>query len=254
MATAISEWAGKLGDDEPAVACKAYRQIEQEAVKAGAKGRQAMDEVADALAAELTAMTPERKNDEGKTIPPEPVHSAKARNAICRLLAYVGGSKQVPALAGQIKDLDTREMARWSLDRNTSDEATDALIAALGEIGPVFRTGVVNALGARQSGKATEALRKTALEDAITEVRINAIEALANIPDGENAVVVMRAAMSAEPAHTTRTYKAAIRLADRFARAGKTKEATGIYRMVSTSEDAPEAQKKAAEKMLGNWQ
>lgn len=246
MATAISEWVGKLGDSDPAVAFSACRQIEQAAAQAGAEGREPMDAVADALAEELTAMTPEGEDDQGRRVAPKPVHSVATRNAICRLMGFVAGSKQVPALAGAIKDLDVREMARWSLDRNCSDEATDALIAALDEVGPTFRIGVVGALRTRKSDKAAAALRRVALEDAIAEVRISAVESLAEYTDGDSAAVVMRTTLSTEPGHAVRAYRAAVRLAENFAKAGKTSEAAGLYRMVVSGAGVPDAQKQAA--------
>jgi len=246
MASEIKTWVGKLGDQDPAVAFEAYKKIEKAVTRAGAPGKQReAAELADALAAELIAKTAEETNKKDKKIPPKPVHSSEVRNKLCRLLAYVADGKQVPALVQQLGDLDVREMARWALDRNRSDQATEALIAALKEIGPVFRVGVVGALGVRQGDRVAAALRKVAMEDHIPEVRLAAVEVLPNFPDGDSAAVIMKATLAADKSHARRAYRAAIRLIDNLIKAGKKNEALGLCRMIAAG-PAPDPQRKTA--------
>jgi HEAT repeat protein len=246
MASEIKTYVEKLADQDPAVATEAYRNIEDKLMRAGAPGKQQeARDCADALVAELTARTAEKKNKKGRTIPPKPVHSPAVRNKLCRLLAYVADGKQVPALVQQLDDLDVREVARWALDRNTSHEATAALIDALDKVGPRFRMGIVGALGARQGEKVATALRKVAMQDPIPQVRIAAVEMLPRFPGGDTSVAVMRATLEADPEHRERAYRAGVRLADHLAKKGEKEKAQGLYRMIASG-PGPAPQKKVA--------
>lgn len=245
MASTIQEWVAKLGSENPAEAFKAYKQLEETATRASAPGSEARcAEVAADLAAELNAQTPPTKDEKGKEVPAKPKYSNTVRGKICRLLACVAGAKEVPALVQAIGDLEVREMARWSLDRNRSEEATDALIKALDEVGTEFRVGVVGSLGKRQGEKIVAALQKVAGADDEPDVRINAVEVLANIPEPTNAEVILKATQCPCPLHATRAWKAAVRLAENLRKAGKKSEAGELYRKIGS--DAPEAQKTAA--------
>ena len=247
MESEIHDWVTQLGNQNQVAAYRAYKHIEKAATRAGAPGNeQRRADLAAALVAELLAKGEPPKDKKGKPKgPPGPLYPAGVREKICRLLSYIAGAGEVPALVEVLDDLDVREMARFALDRNTSDAATDALVAALEQVGPVFRTGVVNALGKRQGPKVLGTLQKTAREEAIPEVRIVAVEALANIPEPSNADVVMKATKCPLPGHKRRAYKAAVRLAGNLAGAGHKSAAAQLYQTIQAG-DADEAQKKAA--------
>jgi len=246
MASTIQEWVAQLGSENAAEAFKAYKQLEETATRASAPGSEAKcAEVAAELAAELNAIkTPATKNEKGKDVPPQPKYSSTVRGKICRLLACVGGANQVPALVKAIGELEVREMARWSLDRNRSEAATDALIKALNEVGTEFRVGVVGSLGKRKCAMAMAALQDVANADAEPEVRINAVEVLANFPEPANADVILKATQCACPLHSTRAWKAAVRLAENLRKAGKKSDAAALDRKIGSG--APAAQKTAA--------
>ena len=247
MESYIHDWVVQLGDKDQVVAYRAYKNLEETATRAGAPGiENRRADLAATLAAELLAKGKPPKDKKGKPKgPPRPLYPAGVREKLCRLLSYVAGASEVPALAEVLGDLDVREMARFALDRNTSDAATDALIAALEQVGPTFRAGVVNALGRRQGPKVLGALQKTAAEETTPEIRIVAVEALAQIPEPSNAAIVMEAAKCPVPGHKTRAYKTAVRLAESLAGAGQKNAASQLYRAIQAG-DADGAQKKAA--------
>ncbi len=245
MASSVKEWIAQLADDKPAEAFKAYRRIEIAATRATAPGKESdRAEIAGVLAAELNAMNEPGKDKKGNEKPPEPKYPPQVRGKICQLLAYVGGGKEVSALVKAMETLEIRETARCSLDANTSEEAADALVKALDEIGAEFRLGVVNSLGKRGGPKAIDALRKAAADDKDPAVRIAAVEALAGIPDAAHADVVLKAAQCAQSCSATRAWKAAVRLAESLRKAGMKSQAADLYRKVEA--EGPEPQKAAA--------
>jgi HEAT repeat protein len=162
------------------------------------------------------------------------------------MLAYIGTEKEVPALAEMLKSLDVREMARFALDANPSDAATAALIEGLADVGPTFRTGVVNALGKRRGENAQAALRDIASGDPDPDMQIAAVEALANYPDRGNDDLIYKMTQNSDPATRSRARKARVRLAATLLKAGNKTAARAIYTDIKSGGADP-AQIKAAE-------
>ncbi len=250
MVASIKELATELGDNDQGVAYKAYKSLEAIATRASAPDNgPKRAKVAAELAADLNAMTKPEKDDKGKDKPRKLIHSSRTRNKIIRLLSYVAGAKEVPALAKILGDLDLREMARFALDRNTSDEATTALIKALDdEVGPCFRSGLVNALGRRKGVTALAAL-KSAAEDEDRQVRIVAVEALSNFADASSDALIVKATKADCPRCRARAHKARVRLAETLCRKGNKSAAKRICNAIRASDACP-PQKEAAERVL----
>lgn len=235
----IRDLLKKMGDSDPAVAFEAYKLNQESIVNVTAPGAEdQFKEFATTLAQELNAV--EGEGDKKKL-----VHTTEVRNKICRLLGYVLHADVVPALAQALTDDNVREMARFALDFNTSDAATKALADALDGVGPDFRTGIVNALGRRKGQAALAALQKAAL-DHDPAVRMAAVEALANFPDPNNDLIMLRAVTETEPAMRNRACRARLRLAETLSKAGKKPAARKIYQSVRSS-NAGNAQRRAAE-------
>ncbi len=247
--TSITEIVSKLADSDQATAYRAVQALRMmcygllDPAKAAQRA-----ELAGALAGELTAVvTPEPSEDDKKknrTPEPRPRHGPQVRNTLLRALSIVGGEAEVPAIARALGDLDLREMARYALERNRSEAATDALCKALDESsGDEFRIGILNTLGRRGGPAAVAALRKAAGEPS-PEIRLAAVEALANIPDAANdAAMALAAKMTAHRAKA-RTAKARIRLAEKLLEKGDKAAAKRIYDAIPA--DLP-AQRKAAD-------
>ncbi len=246
----VEKLCKQLSGDQP-TAFKARRELALKAAAAGAPGKDAeRNALAADLSRQLTATT-ETKNERGRT-QRAPRYSSAVRNDILRTLADVGGEAEVPALAEAMRDLDTREMARWALDRMTCPAATTALAEAARQgVGAEFRVGAINALGRRSGDQVVAALKEcTALRDG--QVRMAAVEALANQPEASSDAVLARMYARAAKGNrrgAKRVGIARLRLAETLAAAGQKDAAAAIYKsMQSTATDEP--QKKAAQAAL----
>lgn len=170
----------------------------------------------------------------------EPLHPARVRNHLARLLGYLPVDEAIPPLAGALQDLDVREMARQSLERHPSARATDVLIAAADSAGPVFCAGVLDSLAKRGGPQSLAAIRKAA-GDPQAAVRSAALTALAAFPDPS-----LDSILESNNAHVARA-----RLAEMLRAAGNEAAAQRIYKSMLGG-NAPEAQKKAARIGLKN--
>jgi hypothetical protein len=235
-----------LGSADQAVAYKTYQLLEMTALAYTARDKAVpREEMAAFLAAELNATDPGGRDNRGNDKPPVPRYSMRVRRQIARLLGYVAGPAEVPALAAAMKDLELREEARCALDRNQSEAATEVLLAALDEVGPTFRVGVVGSLAERRGDNVVKALQAL-VNDEDRAVRVAAADALAAIPDvGGDDVLVTLSKQECRPVRQA-AHKARIRLAETLAAAGDKTAARKILQSVRHSE-AGEPQKKAAQ-------
>ncbi|MGH8245937.1 MAG: HEAT repeat domain-containing protein, partial [Gammaproteobacteria bacterium] len=216
----IEDMVRQLGEKEQVIAFYAYQELLQVVTRAGQPGKEsARETVAGELTRELTATVPGGVDRRGNPLPPKPKHSAAIRNKVARLVSYVGGEKEVAALEQALLDLEIREMARFALEINASEAATNALVAALEQVGPIFRTGVVNSLGRRKGASVLAALQKAAV-DPEREVRLAAVEALANFADPSSDALLAQACDSGSPQDRKRAHAARVRLADSLRQAG----------------------------------
>ena len=206
--------------------------------------------LASELAAELTATADTPAKPKPTNVPdlvdpvlPDPKHPAEVRRLLCRFLAQVASDNQVPALTMAAQDLEIREEVRWALGSLNTQVATTALNKALGQVGPDFRIGVINALAGEHWADAMAALRAAA-GDPDSEVRLAAIEGLANFPEFFADQQIAEAARLASPRETPRIQKARVRLAETFRFAGRKQAAAAIYQSILS--DAPDGPWKVA--------
>ena len=243
----IEEVIARVGDSDPKKASKANARLSGIVARAGKPGNEGSRAlVARALASELVATAgKDDKGNESKA----PKHSAAVRGKLCRHLAAVASAKEVPALEQALGDLDTREMARWALDRVDCVEATEALVdVALNDVGPEFRVGVINALGKKTGPAVLEALRTCATEKS-EPIRAAAAEALSNHAVADNDAVICRVAGSQQDRVVAQMAKARIRLAENLVRAGETKAGKRIYQGILANDPA-ESQRRAVQSAL----
>jgi|GEM_PF-780070 len=178
----IEQLCRQLGSDDQVKVYQARLELTKLVAVAGAPGKEAdRPAMAKSLAELLVA---EREGKDAKGAPTKsPELSVQARNHLLRYLAEVGGDGQVEAIQRSMSDFDVREMARWALTRMTAPSAVEVLAtAATKGIGDEFRLGAINALGMKTGDKALAAL-KECLADRTPEIRLTAVEALANFPD-----------------------------------------------------------------------
>lgn len=235
MAT-VAELVAHLNQADPAQAFAAWRQLQTMTLAAGGAGNEApRAELAAALAAEVTA-TNEQKDAKGK-ITHTPKYTPRVRSQVARLLTLVAGESEVAALRQLLDDFNVREMARWALDRIAAPGATATLVdLAKQAVGPEFRVGVVNALG-RRSGDDVRAALEQCTTDSDNEVRLAALEALANLPAGESDTVLEGALQASKDSPTTqrRLWKARLRLAEGLVRTGQAAAGKKVYEAVAAA-------------------
>jgi hypothetical protein len=255
---AVTQWISQMGDRDQVVAYFAYHSLEEEVFKVSRPGQTAAQAalakvLGEALTAEAKpgAGTPGSasfRNNAFLTAAaqqrPEPLHPVRVRTGLARLLGYLSNETAVPFLARALGDLDARETARQALEGNPSERATDALIAALDSPGPDFCVGVIHSLAKRNRAKAAAALRKAA-RDPQVEIRIAALQGLANIPEPAHDGIIAEATLAASPNERRTAHVARARLAANLQSAGNGPAAERIYRAILAA-DSPEPQKKAA--------
>lgn len=237
----VEQICEQLGSGDQAQAYRARQALWSIAAAARAPGQ---EDQRSGLAAEL-AQAHQARNAEGTA----PRYSAPVRNELAQALSLVGGDMEVPALKEALGDFSTREMARWALDRITSQAATDALVeAAVGAVGTEFRVGAIGALAHRTASGVLDVLRRCAA-DADPEVRLAAAEALACCAEPAVDEAISAAALGGDRRAELRVIKARLRLAENLVAAGQQDAGRAIYRSVIEG-SAEEPQKHAARAAL----
>jgi len=251
----ITQWIRQMGDGDQVVAYHAYQCLLEQVHLAGAPGKAEEQKLlASALGEALTA----RAGEGGKkpSVAGNPFltaaasrtveyrHPARVRANLARLLGYLPHEAAVPYLKQALEDLEARGMARCSLEGFGSDAALEALTGALGAAGTTFRIGVLNSLAKRGGPRVAAALRRAA-EDPHEEVRLAALEALADQPDPAHDAILGKATRGGSQRERRRAHVLRIRLAAALQSQGDRAAAARIYRAVLES-DAPQPQKKAA--------
>jgi hypothetical protein len=234
----IEELAGQLNSNDQPTVYRAKRALAKWAATAGAPGKAGeRGELAAALAKAETA-----KNEKGDASK----YDAKARGELARTMSEVAGDAEVPALKETLNDFDAREMARFALDRMTCQAATDALCeAALNAVGVEFRIGAINALGRRSGSQVVDVLKGCA-GDNDPEIRLAAVEALANHSDVSADPLMAEVGKQPGQRAGLRATKARVRLAAKLSSVGQKDAARQIYHSIAQSDAAAPAQKKAA--------
>jgi hypothetical protein len=101
---------------------------------------------------------------------------------VCQMLAMVGSTKSVPALAPLLRDAKTADSARYALERIAGPEADAAFRDALPTLTGNLKAGLIGSIGVRGDVAANSAL--TAVKDDAKEpavVREAATHALARL-------------------------------------------------------------------------
>jgi HEAT repeat protein len=262
---AVIQWIGQMADTDQVVAYYAYQCLREEVFHVSRPGeRAAQTALANALGEALVAQAKPGQGAGSRGAASfrsnvfltsaakeraEPLYPRRVRSNLARLLGYLPVEAAVPPLAKALNDLEGRETARQALECNPSERATDALIAALNAAGPTFCVGVVNSLAKRKGERVLAALR-TAAGDPQTEVRIAALQALADFPEPSHDAILEKATKAASARERRAAHVARARLARTLRASGNPSAADRICRAILSS-DAPEPQKKAGRFALG---
>jgi hypothetical protein len=254
----VTQWIDQMADKDQVMAYYAYQCLLEQTLHTSAPGQAETEAaLAVALGEALTATArqgaraaqagPVSGNPFLAAVASQTVayrHPPRVRVNLARLLGYLPCEVAVTFLAQALEDLDVRDMARCSLESNLAEKAADALIGALDSAGGAFRCGVVNSLAKRKSGRVAAALRAAA-EDPQPEVRLAALQALADMPDFSHDALLEKATRAESPAERRMAHIARARLAETLRASGDRQGAGRICKAILAS-DAEEPQKKAA--------
>ncbi|HEX3657955.1 MAG TPA: hypothetical protein VHV55_19355 [Pirellulales bacterium] len=240
--TTISELVMQLASDDQVQAFHARRTLDQQIYQASDPRKMGqLSALADELAAELVAAAdPSTVKPPMTNVPDDvsaaftPKHSAKVRRVLCQLLAPIATDTQVPALATALVDLEVRETVRGVLGQIPTLVSTQALLRAVSQVGPEFRVGVLNSLGLERWREAMATLMRMAADPDL-EIRLAALEGLANFPEVDNDKHFVAATQLASPRYRARAFKARIRFAETLRRSGEPENAAVIYQSIASA-------------------
>ena len=155
----------------------------------------------------------------------------EARLWLLKELQHIGRAESVPTLAGLLNDADAqvKERARRALADNRSDEAAQALRAALDKADtPQWRVAIINALGYRRDAASAGTIGKLA-GDANEMVAHAAISALGRIGGAEANATWKALKANASPKMRVAVVDAQLRSAEQLIEAGQKDQAAAIY-------------------------
>lgn len=156
----------------------------------------------------------------------------------CRELAVIGTKDAVPTLIAMLADEKLSHMARYALETMPDPAVSDALRDQLAKVSGGPLVGIIGSLGVRRDAASVKPLAERLGVDEATVVQA-AARALGNIATLE-AVKALQMALPKTPAGSQlAVYEGLFRAAERLAAAGKTKDALGIYDLLSKPSAAP---------------
>lgn len=152
----------------------------------------------------------------------------EGKSIACRHLVIVGSPACVPVLAKLLPDEKLSHMARYVLERIPGEAASDALRAALPNVGDKLKIGMIHSLGRRGDVKCVDQLIKLA-GGGNEELAAVAIQALAKIDSEKAAKAVASARSAAQGNLRVIASDAYIILAERYRATGRADKAAKIY-------------------------
>ena len=161
--------------------------------------------------------------------------SFAAKQFVCRMLRRVGSVQSVPALSAMLADKKLSHMARFALLHMPAPEAGAALRAALDKLEGDLKIGVVGSLGQRGDRTAVEPLARLVTDRNKAMARA-AIGALGRIGGSQAADVLSKANVPA--ALQADLDNAYLMCADSMLEEGQERQATAIYREMSSADNS----------------
>ncbi|MFO7974170.1 MAG: HEAT repeat domain-containing protein [Candidatus Hydrogenedentota bacterium] len=187
-----------------------------------------------------------------KLLEPEQPESIKI--AGMRLLPLIAHSDlSLEPLAGLLENESLREKARECLQHIGTENASDALLAAVPDADPAFARALVDAVGRIGCPSSVERLKRIASEHAASEVRAAALHALAWTGDPSLAVLFREVRSNADDATRLECERATIRLAENMGnKGGNWQHTIALFREI-LSETQFDIIKRAAMMGLGRF-
>jgi HEAT repeat protein len=175
-----------------------------------------------------------------------------ARCWLLRELWLIGGAEAIPALVKHLdhKGKDVADAARRALQKNSSPEATTALVSALGKATDAdWKVALLIALGGRIDAKAIAAVAKC-LTEKEAKVVSAAAAALGQI-GGADAAKALAGARTKVPADLRPVLSDRyLQIAEGFLREGKYPEALAIYKEMDAASESEQVKLAARQGQL----
>ena len=146
---------------------------------------------------------------------------------ICRHLWYLGTAESVNAVATLLTDEKTIGWGCYALVRNTSKEATEALINALNSVPAALKPKIISALGQKRDPLAVAALSKYC-EDENPEIASAAITALGQIASKDSLGILWKLVNSGNKNVAEQAAHSLILCAESLSKSGNFQEALDI--------------------------
>ncbi len=235
---AIPKLVPLLSHEDMAVSKTALNVIEDLVNMAGAPGR--FDDRLFATAEVLKLLQPEQPAD-NKVIG-------------MRMLPLIAPPElPLTPVAALLEDEALREKARECLQHTGTENASEALLAAVPKADPAFVRALVDAVGSIQTPSSIEPLKRLAAEHAAPEVRSATLNALAWTGDPSLAVLFRETRGKADETTRLECERAAIRLAENMGKKGGNWQHTiGLFNAI-LSETQFDIIKRAAMMGLGRF-
>lgn len=164
--------------------------------------------------------------------------TSEGKAYVCRLLGIIGRPQEVGVLAALLDDKELSHMARYALQRIPNRRATMALRKALGRLKGEQLVGLINTIGERADGGATDDLAALLAGDDANSAQA-AAAALGKIATPEAAAALLKARGRADGELKSAIDEAALQCAQRLAESGKDAEAVRVYEVLKTAESKP---------------
>ena len=194
-----------------------------------------------AIEAEIRGAKPDQyKAIEARLLPllKSPDTAVDAKRYFCRYLGLVGSAESVAALAALLGDEKLSGPARIALEPMRDPAAGAALRQALGQAKGKLLAGIIGSVGVRRDTQAVAALAAL-IADADADVARSAIAALGAIGAPDAAKALDDAAGKAPETLQRAVAQARLTCAAGLAQAGKSAEASAIYRSLLATKAAP---------------
>jgi len=167
-----------------------------------------------------------------------------AKQFVCRKLSIIGSEASVPVLTAMLtqkpaskQEPHPADMARYALERIPGAAVDGALRKALAKTTGKTKVGIINSLGQRRDSKAVGALGRLVYNsDAL--IADAAAAALGHIAGSDATKALAEAKNKTKGKLRLVVLDSYLKCADRLAAQGKRREASAIYRQLST-EPAP---------------
>lgn len=168
-----------------------------------------------------------------------------AKRGVCKRLGLIASERSVPTLAAMLVDAETSDMARYSLERISSEAVETALREALAKTTGLARVGIMNSIGNRGDSRAVAALGRL-LDDTDEAAAEAAAWALGRIAGAEAIRLLAARLHSARGSLRPEILDAYLVCAGRLASEGDKAQAQAMYKELNAEGMPPPVRRAAA--------